>query len=140
MNAGVPIKRPVSGIAMGLILENREKFTVLSDILGLEDALGDMDFKITGDRDGIAAFQMDIKVEGITHEIMRTALTQAKQGRVHILEKMLEACPKPNNMSKHAPRIETLRVKPSKIAVVIGPGGKQIRAIIQDCGGRSRYR
>lgn len=131
MNAGVPIKRPVSGIAMGLVLE-KDRYTVLSDILGIEDALGDMDFKVTGDNIGITAFQMDIKVEGITLEIMRAALQQAKAGRIHILNKMLETCPKySQQMSVHAPRIENIQIKPSKIAVVIGPGGKQIRAIIE---------
>ncbi|MFA6916676.1 MAG: polyribonucleotide nucleotidyltransferase [Parachlamydiales bacterium] len=134
MDAGVPIKRPVAGIAMGLILEE-DRYTILSDILGIEDALGDMDFKITGDKDGITAFQMDIKVEGITHEIMAAALAQAKHGRVHILEKMLAVCPEPRKeMSVYAPRIETLLIKPSKIASVIGPGGKQIRAIIEQTG------
>ncbi len=134
MDAGVPVKRPVSGIAMGLILEE-DNFTILSDILGIEDALGDMDFKITGDKDGITAFQMDIKVEGITIDIMRAALAQAKEGRTHILEKMLEVCPEPKKqMSKYAPRIEVLKVKPSKIGTIIGPGGKQIRAIIEETG------
>ncbi|MEC7839032.1 MAG: polyribonucleotide nucleotidyltransferase [Chlamydiota bacterium] len=133
MDAGVPIKRPVSGIAMGLILEG-ENYTILSDILGIEDALGDMDFKITGDHEGITAFQMDIKCEGITPAIMRAALEQAKEGRVHILDKMLEAQPKPSEMSIHAPRIETIRVKSSKIGEIIGPGGKQIRAIIDETG------
>ena len=134
MDAGVPIKRPVSGIAMGLILED-QKFTILSDILGIEDALGDMDFKVTGDHEGITAFQMDIKVEGITFEIMRAALQQAKQGRIHILDKMLAVCPSfKDALSIYAPRIETLNVKPSKIATIIGPGGKQIRAIIEATG------
>ncbi len=134
MDAGVPVKRPVSGIAMGLILE-KEHAVILSDILGLEDALGDMDFKVAGDADGITAFQMDIKVEGITIEIMKRALAQAKEGRIHILNKMLAACPKPKEeMSVWAPRIITLQVKPSKIGTVIGPGGKQIRAIIEQTG------
>jgi polyribonucleotide nucleotidyltransferase len=134
MDAGVPIKRPVAGIAMGLILEG-ERFIILSDILGIEDALGDMDFKVTGDQEGITAFQMDIKVEGITLEIMRAALKQAKEGRIHILNKMLEVCPTyKKQMSRYAPRIETLQIKPSKIATVIGPGGKQIRAIIEQTG------
>lgn len=134
MDAGVPIKRPVAGIAMGLILE-KDKHTILSDILGIEDALGDMDFKITGDHEGITAFQMDIKVEGITLEIMAAALKQARDGRIHILNKMLEVCPKyKDQMSRYAPRIETIQIKPSKIAVVIGPGGKQIRAIIEQTG------
>lgn len=134
MDAGVPIKRPVAGIAMGLILEE-SRYVILSDILGLEDALGDMDFKVTGDHEGITAFQMDIKVEGITVAIMKAALEQAKQGRVHILTKMLAVCPShKTQMSRYAPRIETLQVKPSKIATIIGPGGKQIRAIIEQTG------
>lgn len=134
MDAGVPIKRPVAGIAMGLIMEEG-RFTILSDILGMEDALGDMDFKVTGDNDGITAFQMDIKVEGITREIMKAALAQAKAGRIHILNKMLEACPShKTSMSVYAPRIETMQVKPNKIATVIGPGGKQIRSIIERTG------
>lgn len=134
MDAGVPIKRPVAGIAMGLVLEGH-RYTILSDILGIEDALGDMDFKVAGDKEGITAFQMDIKVEGITIDIMRAALAQAKEGRIHILDKMLEVCPKYRaQIPSHAPRIETLRVKPSKIATIIGPGGKQIRAIIEATG------
>ena len=134
MDAGVPIKRPISGIAMGLILEG-EKVVILSDILGVEDALGDMDFKITGDAEGITAFQMDIKVEGITLEVLKAALAQAKDGLVHILDKMLQATPEPRKeMSIYAPRIETIQVKPAKIAVIIGPGGKQIRQIIEDTG------
>lgn len=134
MDAGVPIKRPVAGIAMGLILEEG-KHAVLSDILGAEDALGDMDFKITGDEKGITAFQMDIKVEGITHAIMSQALMQAKEGRTHILKKMLEVCPQSKaDLSAHAPRIETLQIRPSKIGIVIGPGGKQIRAIVEETG------
>lgn len=134
MDAGIPIKRPIAGIAMGLILEG-ERYIILSDILGVEDALGDMDFKVTGDHQGITAFQMDIKVEGITPAIMKAALQQAKDGRVHILDKMLKACPKHRSqMSVYAPRIETIQIKPSKIATVIGPGGKQIRAIIEKSG------
>jgi polyribonucleotide nucleotidyltransferase len=134
MDAGVPIKRPVAGIAMGLILEGKEH-AILSDILGVEDALGDMDFKVTGDETGITAFQMDIKVEGITHHIMAEALAQAKEGRQHILKKMLAICPSyKKEMSIYAPRIETLQIKPSKIGIVIGPGGKQIRAIIEETG------
>lgn len=134
MDAGVPIKRPVAGIAMGLILEG-DRYAILSDILGMEDALGDMDFKVSGDSVGITAFQMDIKIEGITPAIMRAALMQAKQGRTHILNKMLEACPTyKKQMSVHAPRIETMQIKPSKIAIVIGPGGKQIRKIIEETG------
>ncbi len=134
MDAGVPIKKAVSGIAMGLILEG-DRFIILSDILGIEDALGDMDFKVTGDQEGITSFQMDIKIEGITLDIMRAALKQAKEGRIHILNKMLEVCPThKTEMSQYAPRIETVQIKPSKIATVIGPGGKQIRAIIEQTG------
>ena len=118
---------------MGLILEDN-KYTILSDILGIEDALGDMDFKVTGDSQGITAFQMDIKVEGITIEIMRSALAQAKNGSIHILNKMLEVSPKSKAMSIYAPRIETIKIKPSKIGLVVGPGGKQIRAIIEETG------
>lgn len=134
MDAGVPITRPVSGIAMGLIIEEG-KYVILSDILGVEDALGDMDFKVAGDKNGITAFQMDIKVEGITLEIMRTAIRQAKEGIVHILGEMLKACPQPKaEMSVYAPRIETIQIRSSKIAAVIGPGGKMIRKIIEESG------
>ncbi|MCB1117487.1 MAG: polyribonucleotide nucleotidyltransferase [Chlamydiia bacterium] len=135
MRAGVPIKRPVAGIAMGLILDSHERFAVLSDILGMEDALGDMDFKIAGDEKGITAFQLDIKIEGITPKIMQTALMQAKEGRIHILNKMLHACPiASESLSKYAPRIETVKVAPSKIGTVIGPGGKMIREITETSG------
>jgi len=134
MDAGIPILRPVSGIAMGLVLEE-DKFEILSDILGAEDALGDMDFKITGDKDGITAFQMDIKVEGITPTIMRAALEQAKKGRVHILNEMLNVCPKSQEkLSVYAPKIETIQIKQNQIGTVIGPGGKQIRAITEETG------
>jgi polyribonucleotide nucleotidyltransferase len=134
MDAGVPIKRPIAGIAMGLILEE-SKYAILSDILGVEDALGDMDFKIAGDTHGITAFQLDIKVEGINKHVMQAALAQAKQGRLHILNKMLEICPKSKeHLSTYAPRIETIQIKPSKIGTVIGPGGKQIRAITEETG------
>lgn len=134
MGAGVPIKRPIAGIAMGLILE-KENYAILSDILGMEDALGDMDFKIAGDEKGISAFQLDIKVEGINPQIMKVALAQAKEGRIHILKKMLEACPKSyEKLSQYAPRIETIKIKPSQIGTVIGPGGKQIRAIVEETG------
>lgn len=134
MDAGVPIRRPVSGIAMGLILEG-DDYVILSDILGTEDFLGDMDFKVAGDEQGITTFQMDIKVEGITIDIMRKALAQAKEGRTHILRKMLEVCPSPRKeMSTYAPRIEVLQIKKSKIGTVIGPGGKQIRAIVEETG------
>lgn len=134
MDAGVPIKRPVAGIAMGLILEE-DQHVILSDILGAEDALGDMDFKVAGDEQGISAFQMDIKVEGIDAAIMRKALLQAKEGRAFILRKMLAVCPHAKKeMSAYAPRIETIQIRPSKIGIVIGPGGKQIRAITEETG------
>jgi len=134
MDAGIPVARPVAGIAMGLILEG-DKHVILSDILGIEDALGDMDFKITGDHSGITAFQMDIKIEGITPDVMKKALFQAKEGRIHILEEMLKVCPSyRQEMSIYAPRIETMRIRPSLIAKVIGPGGKQIRAITEETG------
>lgn len=134
MDAGVPIKRPVSGIAMGLILEG-EKYAILSDILGVEDALGDMDFKITGDDLGITAFQLDIKIEGINKHIMQVALMQAKEGRTHILKEMLKVCPKHrDDLSQYAPRIETVKVPLSKVAIIIGPGGKQIKAIVAETG------
>ena len=120
---------------MGLVLEENNNYTILSDILGIEDAHGDMDFKITGDDKGITAFQMDSKVEGINIEIMRQAIAQARQGLAHILQKVLSAHPKPREtLSQHAPKIVTMQIKPSKIAIVIGPGGKQIRAIIEETG------
>ncbi len=134
MDAGVPIKSAVSGIAMGLILE-KEDYVIISDIIGTEDALGDMDFKITGSNEGITAFQMDIKVEGITKEIMGKALRQAKGGLVHILKKMTDVCPRPKEkLSTYAPKIETIFIKTSQIGTVIGPGGKQIRAIVEETG------
>lgn len=133
-NAGVPLKSPIAGIAMGMIFEQGE-YVVLSDILGIEDALGDMDFKITGNAEGVTAFQLDIKIEGITIEIMRTALEQAKQGRIHILNIMNTTCPAPETtLSAHVPRIEIIKINPSKIGAIIGPGGKQIRAIIEESG------
>ncbi|MBQ8498511.1 polyribonucleotide nucleotidyltransferase [Chlamydia sp.] len=134
MDAGVPIKAPVAGIAMGLILD-QDRAIVLSDISGIEDHLGDMDFKVAGTFEGITAFQMDIKVEGITHKIMAQALAQAKQGRGHILNLMTEVMSSPKGtISKYAPRIETMQINTSKIATVIGPGGKQIRQIIERSG------
>jgi polyribonucleotide nucleotidyltransferase len=134
MDAGVPIKAPVAGIAMGLMQEGSE-IAILSDILGDEDHLGDMDFKVTGTRTGITALQMDIKVEGLTREILASALDQAREGRLHILGKMLEALPEPRaDISKYAPRIVTMQVKVDKIRDIIGPGGKTIRAIIEQTG------
>nr|VFK79764.1 MAG: polyribonucleotide nucleotidyltransferase [Candidatus Kentron sp. SD] len=134
MDAGVPIKAPVAGIAMGLVKEG-EKFVVLSDIMGDEDHLGDMDFKVAGTEEGITALQMDIKINGITREIMETALTQAKEGRLHILDKMNETIREPRaEMSDYAPRIVTMRIHPDKIRDVIGKGGATIRAITEETG------
>ncbi len=134
MDAGVPIKAPVAGIAMGLIKET-EKIVILSDISGLEDHLGDMDFKIAGTSKGITAIQMDMKIAGITKEIMATALGQAKEGRLFILDKMLETIAAPRtNLSAHAPRIVTMKVKQEKVREVIGPGGKVIRGIVEKTG------
>ncbi|MEL1249619.1 polyribonucleotide nucleotidyltransferase [Aurantiacibacter gilvus] len=136
MDAGVPIERPVSGIAMGLILEGDE-FAVLSDILGDEDHLGDMDFKVAGSEAGITSLQMDIKVAGITKEIMQSALEQAKAGRAHILGEMTKALSGARGeVSKHAPRIETMQIDKSKIRDVIGTGGKVIREIVAETGAK----
>jgi len=134
MDAGVPIVEPVAGIAMGLIKEG-DDVAVLSDILGDEDHLGDMDFKVTGTKHGVTALQMDIKIQGLSREILEKALTQAKEGRLHILGKMAEALAAPREeLSQHAPRIFTLTVKPDRIRDIIGPGGKMIRAIIEQTG------
>jgi len=136
MDAGVPLVRPVSGIAMGLILEGDE-FTVLSDILGDEDHLGDMDFKVAGTSEGITTMQMDIKVAGITPEIMKQALDQAKEGRAHILGEMLKALGEARTeLSAHAPRIETISIDKSKIRDIIGTGGKVIREIVATTGAK----
>src|SRR5438552_3965433 len=134
MDAGVPIKEPVAGIAMGLIKEG-DKVMVLSDILGLEDHLGDMDFKVCGTEQGVTALQMDIKIAGITAQLMRQALAQAREGRLHILGRMRAALAAPREqMSPFAPRIYTLKIKPDKIREIIGPGGKVIRDIVATCG------
>jgi polyribonucleotide nucleotidyltransferase len=134
MDAGVPIKAPVAGIAMGLILEEGEA-AILSDILGDEDHFGDMDFKVAGTAQGLTAIQMDIKVRGISKEIMEQVLDQAREGRLHILEKMRETIPEPRkDLSRHAPRIVTLKVKQEKIRDIIGPGGKTIRSIVDQTG------
>jgi polyribonucleotide nucleotidyltransferase len=136
MDAGVPLKSPVAGIAMGLVMDEATgKYAVLSDIAGAEDHYGDMDFKVAGTADGITALQMDIKVGGITHEVMSKALDQARRGRLHILEKMREALAAPRqSISAHAPRIVTIRIPVDKIRDVIGPGGKMIRSIIERTG------
>jgi len=134
MDAGVPVKAPVAGIAMGLIKEG-DKFAVLTDILGDEDHLGDMDFKVAGTADGVTALQMDIKIDGITREIMHAALEQAKAGRVHILGEMSKVLDKPRSeMSQYAPRLFTMRVHPDKIREVIGKGGSTIRQITEETG------
>jgi len=134
MDAGVPIKAPVAGIAMGLILEDGES-AVLSDILGDEDHLGDMDFKMAGTREGVTAIQMDIKVHGISKEIMGKVLDQSREGRFHILNKMSETISEPRkDLSRHAPRIVSLQVKQEKIRDIIGPGGKNIRSIVDQTG------
>ena len=136
MDAGVPVKRPVAGIAMGLILEG-EKFAVLSDILGDEDHLGDMDFKVAGTDEGITSLQMDIKIAGITEEIMKTALAQAKDGRLHILGEMSKALDHArSDLGEHAPRIETMQIAKDKIRDVIGSGGKIIRQIVEETGAK----
>ena len=136
MDAGVPLKRPVSGIAMGLILEGKN-FAVLSDILGDEDHLGDMDFKVAGTSEGITTMQMDIKIAGITEEIMKAALDQAKEGRAHILVEMAKALDHTREeLSAHAPRIETFTIDKSKIREVIGTGGKVIREIVATTGAK----
>jgi polyribonucleotide nucleotidyltransferase len=134
MDAGVPIKAPVAGVAMGLVLEGA-RFQVLTDILGDEDHLGDMDFKVAGTRDGVTALQMDIKVEGITPEIMRVALAQARTGRLHILDEMAKVIREPRaKMSEWAPSIITLKIDPEKIRDVIGKGGAVIRQITEETG------
>jgi polyribonucleotide nucleotidyltransferase len=133
MDAGVPISAPVAGIAMGLITDGQGGYTVLSDIQGMEDFLGDMDFKVAGTRDGITAIQMDIKVQGITTQIMREALSQAREGRLHILNEMLQELSEPRaERSQYAPAIRSVSINPEFIGMVIGPGGKNIRGIQED--------
>ncbi len=134
MDAGIPLKAPVAGIAMGLVKEG-DDFVVLSDILGDEDHLGDMDFKVAGSEKGISALQMDIKIEGITEEIMKIALDQAKQGRLHILGEMAKVLSAPRDeMSEYAPRLLTMKIHPDKIREVIGKGGSVIQAITKETG------
>ena len=135
LDAGVPLKQPVAGVAMGLVLGDDGQYKVLSDIQGMEDFLGDMDFKVAGTTDGITALQMDIKVTGITTEIMREALEQAREGRLFILDKMQEALPEPRSkLSSYAPRMITVSINPEKIGAVIGPGGKTIRGLEAQTG------
>ena len=135
-DAGVPMKKPVSGIAMGLISENKgQNYAILSDILGDEDHLGDMDFKVTGTKDGITATQMDIKVDGLSYEILERALNQAKEGRMHILGKITETIAEPRaDLKEHAPRIETMTIPKEFIGAVIGPGGKIIQGMQEETG------
>jgi polyribonucleotide nucleotidyltransferase len=134
MDAGVPIKAPVAGIAMGLIMDG-ERVAVLSDILGDEDHLGDMDFKVAGTAEGVTAIQMDIKVGGLSREILEKVLHQSREGRLHILGRMKETISQPReDLSRHAPRIVTLQIKQEKIRDIIGPGGKTIRSIVDQTG------
>jgi len=133
MDAGVPITNPVGGIAMGLISDG-DRYAILSDIQGLEDHIGDMDFKVAGSRTGITALQMDIKIKGLSYEVLSQALAQARTGRIHILDKMAEIIPEPSaELSRYAPRITTIHVDPDKIGKIIGPGGKMIRKIQEEC-------
>lgn len=134
MDAGVPIKAPVAGIAMGLV-KSGEYYTVLTDIQGMEDALGDMDFKVAGTEKGVTALQMDIKIEGLSREILEEALQQAKKGRMEILNSMLSTLGESRKeLSQYAPKILTMNINPDKIRDVIGPSGKQINKIIEDTG------
>ena len=140
MDAGVPIKAPVAGVAMGLITEDGEtlsKYAILTDIQGLEDAMGDMDFKVTGTADGVTALQMDIKIKGLTPEVLGQAMAQAKEGRMFIMDRMLEALAEPREqLSPNAPRIQSLKINSDKIGIVIGPGGKTIRRIQEESGAK----
>lgn len=136
MDAGVPIKEPVAGVAMGLVKDG-DYFTILTDIQGLEDALGDMDFKVAGTKNGITAIQMDIKIDGINKEIFKQALAQAKRGREHIMGIMLDCIAEPRKeLSKYAPKITTIHVDPEKISKIIGPGGKTIKKIVEETGAK----
>jgi polyribonucleotide nucleotidyltransferase len=137
MDAGVPIKAPVAGIAMGLISDEAGRYQVLTDIQGTEDHLGDMDFKVAGTSEGITALQMDIKISGLSADIMKEALEQARVARLAILDKMLEAIPQPRaELKDHAPRITTVKIPVDKIGALIGPGGKNIRALQEETGTR----
>lgn len=134
MDAGVPIKAPVAGIAMGLVTRE-DSYTILTDIQGMEDALGDMDFKVAGTKDGITAIQMDIKIDGLTREIIEEALEQARRGRLEIMDHMLQTIDQPRGeLSAYAPKVVTMTIKPDKIRDVIGPGGKKINEIIDETG------
>ena len=136
MDAGVPLKRPVAGVAMGLVMEGN-KYAILTDIAGAEDHYGDMDFKVTGTREGITALQMDIKIGGINAQIMVEALDQAKKGRMHILGVMEKTIAEPRqDIAPYAPRIVQIKINPDKIREVIGPGGKVIRALVEETGAK----
>jgi polyribonucleotide nucleotidyltransferase len=140
MDAGVPIKAPVSGVAMGLITEDGatlSKYAILTDIQGLEDAMGDMDFKVAGTADGVTALQMDIKIKGLTPQVLAEAMAQARESRMYIMDRMLEALPEPRfDLSPFAPRIQSVKINPDKIGTVIGPGGKTIRRIQEESGAK----
>jgi len=138
MDAGVPIKKPVAGIAMGLVTNaDASVYKILTDLQGLEDFAGDMDFKVAGTKDGVTAIQMDTKIEGLTFDIIKDTLAQAKTGRMEIMEAMLEVIPEPRKeLSKYAPRIEAVKINPDKIGELIGPGGKNVKKIMEDCGGK----
>ena len=141
MDAGVPIKAPVAGIAMGLVsreeADGSKKIAILSDIQGMEDFLGDMDFKVTGTQKGVTAIQMDIKIHGLSREILENALRQAREGRMHIMEEMLAEISEPRaELSPYAPRIITMNIDPDKIGIVIGPGGKMITSITEETGAK----
>ena len=136
MDAGVPIKAPVAGVAMGLVTKG-DDFTILTDIQGMEDALGDMDFKVAGTMKGVTAIQMDIKIKGLSREILAQALKQAHEGRMHIMGKMLQVINEPRKeLSPYAPRIISMHIKPDKIRDVIGPGGKMIKQITEETGAK----
>ena len=140
MDAGVPIKEPVSGIAMGLVKEG-DDYVILTDIQGAEDHLGDMDFKVAGTRNGITALQMDIKITGVSREIMERALSQAREARIAILDRMLQAIAEPRaELAGHAPRISTIQINPEYIGMVIGKGGETIRSLEADTRSRSTSR
>jgi polyribonucleotide nucleotidyltransferase len=136
MDCGVPIKEPIAGIAMGLIKEG-DKYVILTDIQGMEDHLGDMDFKVTGSKNGITALQMDIKIKGLSSDLLSEALAQAQTARMKIMEIMLETIPVPNtSLKSHAPRISVMKVAVEKIGAIIGPGGKMIRALQEETNTR----
>jgi polyribonucleotide nucleotidyltransferase len=136
MDAGVPIQAPVAGVAMGLVTKD-DNFTILTDIQGMEDALGDMDFKVAGTTKGVTAIQMDIKIKGLSREILAKALQQAHEGRLHIMSKMMEAISEPRKeLSPYAPRITTIHINPDKIRDIIGPGGKMIKQITEETGAK----